>query len=41
MHEKETLSLCATEKMTVYQLRSKLEWLADSMSGIRGAQGAL
>ena len=33
--------LCAVERMRVDQLRSKLEWIADRMSVIRGAQVAL
>ncbi|HEY8939722.1 MAG TPA: hypothetical protein VIM59_06025 [Cellvibrio sp.] len=39
--KKQHYLLCATEKMTVHQLRAKLEWIADRMSVIRGAQGAL
>ena len=33
--------LCATERMRVDQLRAKLEWVADRMTVIRGAQVAL
>jgi hypothetical protein len=39
--KKQHYLLCATEKMRVDQLRSKLEWIADRMSVIRGAQVAL
>lgn len=33
--------LCAVERMRVEQLRLKLQWVADRMSVIRGAQVAL
>ncbi|WP_299580366.1 hypothetical protein [uncultured Microbulbifer sp.] len=33
--------LAATKKMTVSELRSKLEWVADRMSVIRDAQDTL
>jgi hypothetical protein len=33
--------LCATQRMHVEQLRTKLEWVADRMSVIRNAQVAL
>jgi hypothetical protein len=33
--------LCATERMRVDELRAKLEWVADRMSVIKGAQVAL
>ena len=39
--KKQHYLLCVSEKMRVDQLRSKLEWVADRMSVIKGAQIAL
>lgn len=39
--KKQHYLLAAVERMTVAQLRSKLEWIADRMSIIRDAQDAL
>lgn len=39
--KKQHYLLCATERMRVEELRSKLEWVADRMSVIKGAQVAL
>lgn len=39
--KKQHYLLAATQKMTVFELRSKLEWVADRMSVIRDAQEAL
>lgn len=39
--KKQHFLLSVTKKMTVSELRSKLEWVADRMSVIKNAQDAL